>query len=226
MPITAAAALLAALSMGGIWPFLGFIAKGVIYAGIYDPQWHFLLLTAVAVIGNALMLAVGFAVAIRPFWGAVKETPKHAHEGPMMLWLGPVVLSVLGLLAAVFGGFTEKYFLALVLTRMRIMPHDHRQTGQKIFDLTVAVAVGIGFALLLMSVSQVPFDSRLSEFFTANSRVIAHGRNIVNVIIVDFRGLDTLGEIAVVMIAGLAILALIRIRARPDKPAQRSEDAG
>ena len=45
---------------------------------------------------------------------------------------------------------------------------------------------------------------------------IAHGRNIVNVIIVDFRGLDTLGEIAVVMVAGLAILALIRVRAAPD----------
>ena len=35
---------------------------------------------------------------------------------------------------------------------------------------------------------------------------------MVNVIIVDFRGTDTLGEIAVVMITGLAILALIRIR--------------
>ena len=44
--------------------------------------------------------------------------------------------------------------------------------------------------------------------------MIAHGRNIVNVIIVDFRGLDTLGEIAVVMVAGLSILALIRIRTR------------
>ncbi|MCB1463835.1 MAG: hypothetical protein KDJ90_15770, partial [Nitratireductor sp.] len=36
------------------------------------------------------------------------------------------------------------------------------------------------------------------------------------VIIVDFRGLDTLGEISVVMVAGLAIVALIRIRQRPE----------
>ena len=49
-------------------------------------------------------------------------------------------------------------------------------------------------------------------FFTEYSRAIAHGRNIVNVILVDFRGVDTLGEIAVVMAAGLAILALIRMR--------------
>ena len=39
------------------------------------------------------------------------------------------------------------------------------------------------------------------------------GANVVNVIIVDFRGTDTLGEIAVVVITGLSILALIRLRA-------------
>jgi multicomponent Na+:H+ antiporter subunit A len=64
-------------------------------------------------------------------------------------------------------------------------------------------------------VTQLPFNTALSDFFAAHSRAIAHGRNIVNVIIVDFRGLDTLGEISVVMIAGLAILALIHMTGRP-----------
>ena len=41
----------------------------------------------------------------------------------------------------------------------------------------------------------------------------AHGANVVNVIIVDFRGTDTLGEIAVLMVTGLAILSLVRLRA-------------
>jgi multicomponent Na+:H+ antiporter subunit A len=50
---------------------------------------------------------------------------------------------------------------------------------------------------------------RLSSVFAENSVPIAHGRNIVNVILVDFRGLDTLGEISVVMTAGIAILALL-----------------
>ena len=58
---------------------------------------------------------------------------------------------------------------------------------------------------------------------SANSRALAHGRNIVNVIIVDFRGLDTLGEIAVVMTAGLAILALIRVQDMPDRRRDRTE---
>jgi multicomponent Na+:H+ antiporter subunit A len=41
----------------------------------------------------------------------------------------------------------------------------------------------------------------------------------VNVIIVDYRGLDTLGEIGVVLIAGLAILALVRLKPKTKKPA-------
>ena len=60
-----------------------------------------------------------------------------------------------------------------------------------------------------------PFDASLSAFFAEHSKIIAHGANVVNVIIVDFRGVDTLGEIGVVMITGLSILALIRIRVGP-----------
>ena len=67
--------------------------------------------------------------------------------------------------------------------------------------------------------TQSPFDARSAISSARIRRAIAHGRNIVNVIIVDFRGLDTLGEIAVVMIAGLAILALIRMTGRPAKAA-------
>ena len=41
----------------------------------------------------------------------------------------------------------------------------------------------------------------------------AHGRNVVNVILVDFRALDTMGEIAVLALAGLGVLVLLRIHA-------------
>jgi multicomponent Na+:H+ antiporter subunit A len=104
--------------------------------------------------------------------------------------------------------------LALVMTRLRLSATDHRPARAKTVDGIVAIACGLGFGLLLLKVTQVPFDATLSAFFSAHSRAIAHGRNIVNVIIVDFRGLDTLGEISVVMIAGLAILTLIRMTGR------------
>jgi multicomponent Na+:H+ antiporter subunit A len=110
--------------------------------------------------------------------------------------------------------------LALVMTRLKLTPSDRRPAHERAMDLTVATACGVGFGLLLLKVTQVPFDNTLSQFYEAHSRALAHGRNIVNVIIVDFRGLDTLGEIAVVMVAGLAILALIRVRT-PSAPTNR-----
>lgn len=100
--------------------------------------------------------------------------------------------------------------LALVMTRLRLETEDPRYLEDLVRDGGLALLCGIGVTLLLLAVLRTPFDARLSEFFAAASYPLAHGRNIVNVILVDFRGLDTLGEIAVVMTAGVAILALLR----------------
>ncbi len=104
--------------------------------------------------------------------------------------------------------------LALVMTRLNLKPTDARSSKGKVFDLSLSVLCGAGVSMLLMSIVQLPFDLTLSEFFTQYSRSIAHGRNIVNVILVDFRGFDTIGEISVVMVAGLTVLALTRVRSK------------
>ena len=57
-------------------------------------------------------------------------------------------------------------------------------------------------------------DSSVSEFFAENSVSGGHGRNIVNVILVDFRAFDTLGEVVVVVIAGIAAVSLLKTRAK------------
>ena len=65
-----------------------------------------------------------------------------------------------------------------------------------------------------------PFDDRMSEFFRSASVPQANGRNLVNVIIVDFRALDTLGEITVLALAALAAAALIAsVPVKPRNPA-------
>lgn len=104
--------------------------------------------------------------------------------------------------------------LALVMTRLRLSSRDPRPLEDWLRDGTLALICGGAVTLLLMRVLQGAFDGRLSAFFAANSVAIAHGRNIVNVILVDFRALDTLGEIAVVMTAGVTVLALLRRRSR------------
>jgi multicomponent Na+:H+ antiporter subunit A len=103
--------------------------------------------------------------------------------------------------------------LALVMTRLHLDEADSRDLETAIRDGVVALAVGLGIAILLLVVLQTDLDLSLTELFRATSTPIAHGRNIVNVILVDYRAIDTLGEISVVMAAGLAILALIRLRA-------------
>lgn len=59
-------------------------------------------------------------------------------------------------------------------------------------------------------------DPYISEFYAENSYLLANGRNIVNVILVDFRAFDTMGEITVLSVAGLGIYALLKLNKRPD----------
>jgi multicomponent Na+:H+ antiporter subunit A len=54
----------------------------------------------------------------------------------------------------------------------------------------------------------------VSEYFVDNSEKLAGGKNVVNVILVDFRGFDTLGEITVLAIATLGAYALVKMRRR------------
>lgn len=105
--------------------------------------------------------------------------------------------------------------LALVMTRLHLDQVDHRDLETALRDGVVALAVGAGIMMVLLVVLQTELDLSLTELFRQTSVPIAHGRNIVNVILVDYRAIDTLGEISVVMAAGLAILALIRLRASP-----------
>jgi len=102
--------------------------------------------------------------------------------------------------------------LAFVMTRLRLDDRDPRPFEDWARDGTLAIVCGAGVSLLLMLVLNGTLDTRLSDLFTATSVPIAHGHNIVNVILVDYRGFDTLGEISVVMGAGMAILALLRRR--------------
>tara|TARA_R110002020_G_scaffold39991_7_gene118344 strand:+ start:7684 stop:10062 length:2379 start_codon:yes stop_codon:yes gene_type:complete len=400
MPITFIAALAAAISMAGLPPFVGFLAKEEIYYALWATDPWSLAFVAVAIVGNGLMFVIGFAVAIKPFFGPVVKTPQVAHEGPVLLWLGPLLLGVTAFAAALLSPLTHRFIstpmasavagraetvtisviphmgpalilsivtvafgiaaylmldrlragmawllsaigwgpdrgfdqlisglvrlsgvvtriiqpgrldiymtvtflmiavaligpmawygewpsmpvwpadaqfhelvviaivpiglmavilardrltaivslgvqgfavalifmlfgapdlsftqfmvetlavviLALVMTRLKLVASDHRPAGRKAVDFAVSVACGGGFMLYLLAVTQQPFNTALSDFFSAYSKVVAHGANVVNVIIVDFRGTDTLGEIAVVLVTGLAILSLIRIR--------------
>ena len=405
MPITAAAAMLAALSMAGLPPFFGFVGKELIYQGAVDQQFLSLLVTGAAMAANILMVAVAVIMLYKPFFGAAVKTPHSPHEAPWRMWLGPVVMAGLGvgfglavswvgdlliqpavraitgkpvdLHLALFHGinlplilsavtvaagllvFTFRGFCSAVVRKVEaILPFSgdqaydgvmkmiygfsHWQTDvlqngsmsrylaaifatialsvgytllykggvvgsiawpqlyfyewaivglilwgcavtlrtqsrlmaicamgvigscvgliyllygapdvaltqltveilvvvlitvvllklpkhitvvesgsmEKMTRGVIAVSVGCLVTVLLLGVNSAPLDMRITDYYAAYSYSLAHGRNIVNVVLVDFRGFDTMGEITVLSVAGLTAYQMIKLRMGRDK---------
>lgn len=85
-------------------------------------------------------------------------------------------------------------------------------------DLLLAILGGAGITWLSYAVmTRAPVSNGISEYFLKNSYSMAGGKNVVNVLLVDFRGFDTMGEITVLAIVALSIFALLRrFRPAPD----------
>jgi multicomponent K+:H+ antiporter subunit A len=84
-------------------------------------------------------------------------------------------------------------------------------------DFAISVTAGVGLAALAYAVMVRPGPASIAGFFVENAYTRGGGTNVVNVILVDFRGFDTFGEIAVLGIVGLTVYALLRrFRPAPD----------
>ena len=401
MPISMGAALLAAFSMSGFPPFLGFVGKELIYEGTQEAGFAAWVITIAAVLANVLTIIAALLVLFRPFFGAKVATPKQAHEAPWSMLLGPIILSSLGLiigfLTAQFGhiivepavgailaepthvdlhlwptklnttvllstitiiggiglyfvrdplnqavaplnfitrwgpeqwyqwildgtmalarlqtsilqsGYLRYYLIIIILTTVGLTGStlfiqdglgDHtilhtpnvtipealiyitiiaaaiviiqtrsRLTAvaalgvigygmalifilfgapdlamtqfsietlsvillvlvlyrlprfttfstatQRARDMIVALSGGVVMTILVLIVTSLPVQSRLTPYFAENSLIKAKGHNVVNVILVDFRGLDTMGEITVLGIAAIGVYGLLKLR--------------
>jgi multicomponent K+:H+ antiporter subunit A len=96
-------------------------------------------------------------------------------------------------------------------------------------DLAVAVAGGSALAALTYAVLVHPASGTIADFFVLNALDGGGGSNVVNVLLVDFRSFDTLGEITVLAVVALTVYALLRrFRPAPESvgvPAQQRHDA-
>jgi multicomponent Na+:H+ antiporter subunit A len=407
MPLTFAATMLAALSSAGIPPFLGYLGKETLYAATLATAAS-TFLTALTVLASISLVSVAAIIALRPFLRSEAALPRHPHDPPLEMWLGPLLLGAFGLLSglapallnrllfapavsAVLGkapetqlalwhgldlkvllsltallggglvfrrwgavrrlpsglfhpvrwgpsrwyeagimgleafaaaqtrfvqsGHLQRYLLTVIVAAAGLLAwslamgnfgiHDldlERWTNvrtyeaviaaviimatlivvkshsrleavvalgvvgygtaltflvfsapdlamtqfaietlsvillvlvlfklpryrkistnrERVRDGLVAVAAGAIMTLLVLIVTSEDRTARLVSYFAENSFLQAKGRNVVNVILVDFRGFDTLGEITVLSIAAIGVYALVRL-----KPKQRPED--
>ncbi|WP_026637923.1 monovalent cation/H+ antiporter subunit A [Bordetella petrii] len=119
----------------------------------------------------------------------------------------------------------EVVTVVLLLSGLRWLPrrieggldgerHETRAQLRRTRDLVIAAVAGTSVAALAYAVLTRGPQQTISEFFVDKALSEGGGTNVVNVILVDFRGFDTLGEITVVGIVALTVYALLR-RFRP-----------
>jgi len=82
----------------------------------------------------------------------------------------------------------------------------------RVRDGVLSSVFGLIITVLALEVLSEPVSKQVGEFYAANSYVEAHGKNVVNVILVDFRGADTLIEVSVLSIAAVGVFGLMKLR--------------
>ncbi|HEX7036065.1 MAG TPA: monovalent cation/H+ antiporter subunit A [Pseudomonadales bacterium] len=109
----------------------------------------------------------------------------------------------------------------LLLLGLRWLPKHPRERAvpaidrlRRMRDLAFAAAAGGGVAALAYTAMSRPVPDSIAGFFLERAYSEGGGNNVVNVILVDFRGFDTFGEITVLGVVALAVYALLR-RFRP-----------
>ena len=137
--------------------------------------------------------------------------------------LAVIFLSVVGLVVSLtflhFGApdlaltqlSVELATIVLLLLALRFLPQEAEREGKSgtpFRDAILAGAAGLGVAALAFAMLTRPFDT-ISGWHIAMAKPGGGGTNVVNVTLVDFRGFDTLGEIAVLAMAALGMQALL-----------------
>ena len=100
-----------------------------------------------------------------------------------------------------------------VLVLFRLPPFlKLTETPVKIRDTIVSVAFGALLSIVALEVLNEKVSKETSRFYAENAYVLAKGKNVVNVILVDFRGADTLVEITVLTIAAIGVYSMLKLK--------------
>jgi multicomponent Na+:H+ antiporter subunit A len=99
----------------------------------------------------------------------------------------------------------------LCFVHLPAMGKERTVVRNKFQNAIISIAVGVTFMLIAVSAHSTRLFEPISSYYLKNSYDLAGGRNVVNVILVDFRGLDTMLEILVLGIAAIGIYSMIAL---------------
>ena len=168
----------------------GVVVLGIVFAGVVT-------FTAHRFVAALLLGGVGFAIAVI---FALYRAPDLALTQILV----------------------ETIVLVVFLLVLRQLPSKFEQSVKgavRTAHIVLSVAVGVGvsvFALLVGNARQAP---SVGDEYIARSFPEGGGNNVVNVILVDFRGVDTLGEITVLAVAALGVANLVNMARRQRRAA-------
>ena len=103
---------------------------------------------------------------------------------------------------------TAVMFMAVIYKLPKVKSYSKRSV--KVRDFIFALTCGVMITLLILKAQGLQFSNPVSDTMAELSYTEANGRNVVNVILVDFRALDTLGEITVLATAAIGAYILLR----------------
>ena len=194
------------------------------------------------VLGTFLLLVgFTFARQINSLLSVPSFTPVRLYEGIIVLVIAAAAwmvvrldsrLAVIAALGVIGYGIAVLYILfgapdlamtqfsvetltviLFVLVLYRLPAFDNFSSkNTRIRDASIAGLVGILMTGLVLATQATPGNTSLKDYFSNNSYLLAKGHNVVNVILVDFRGFDTMVEITVLSVAAIGVYALLKSR--------------
>ncbi|GAA3200835.1 Na+/H+ antiporter subunit A [Microbacterium terregens] len=192
----------------------------------------------VAAEGTALLLGTEWTAQLDAF-----QTPMQLVVAPLMIaagllavraqkrYSGVVLVSVTGLgmvlLFATSGApdlaltqiLVETVTLvafALVLRRIPSRMGEHNASVWPVARAVLAAAVGVTMAVIAIVATAARSAKPISESFPELAYELGHGKNVVNVALVDLRGWDTMGELSVLILAATGVASLVFVTHRAD----------
>ena len=106
---------------------------------------------------------------------------------------------------------------ALVLRRLPARMGEHNASVGRVPRAVLGIAAGVMIALVAIVATGSRVAAPISEAFPKLAYDLGHGKNVVNVALVDLRGWDTMGELSVLVLAATGVASLVFVTHRADR---------